>query len=65
MRVLEEKPYVKIMLKRNGEIIVEAFKNIEVAGKRYNVKSVVRSRVEVAPSLRMLVDSAINLEGCK
>jgi len=61
MKLLENKPYIRIKLLRNGEVVVEAFQNIELNNKRYNVKTIVRSRVEVAPSIKSLIDSAITL----
>ena len=61
MKLLENKPYIRIKLLRNGEVVVEAFQNIEFNNKRYNVKTIVRSRVEVAPSIKSLIDSAVTL----
>jgi len=61
MKLLENKPYVRVKLLRNGEIVVEAFQNVELNNKRYNIKTIVRSRVEAAPSLKTLIDSAITL----
>ena len=61
MKLLENKPYIRVRLLKNGEVVVEAFQNIELNNKRYNVKTIVRSRVEVAPSIKSLIDSAITL----
>ena len=61
MKLLENKPYVRVRLLRNGEIVVEAFQNVELNNKRYNIKTIVRSRVEVAPDLKTLISSAKDL----
>jgi len=61
MKLLENKPYIRVKLLRNGEVVVEAFQNVELNNKRYNIKTIVRSRVEVAPSIKSLIDSAITL----
>ena len=61
MKLLENKPYIRVILKRNGEVVVEAFQNVELNNKRYNIKTIVRSRVEVAPDLKTLISSAKDL----
>jgi len=61
MKLLENKPYIRVKLLRNGEVVVEAFQNVELNNKRYNIKTIVRSRVEVAPDLKTLISSAKDL----
>jgi hypothetical protein len=61
VKLVENKPYVRVTLRKNGEIIVEAFQAVELNKKRHNVKAVVRSRIESAPSLKTLIDSAVQL----